>query len=33
MLDTFYGRKFSEADEEEVVVAPVVAKAEKKSKK
>jgi len=33
MLDTFYGRKFSEADEEEVVVAPVAAKAEKKSKK
>ncbi|MGB8664219.1 MAG: iron-containing alcohol dehydrogenase, partial [Serratia inhibens] len=33
MLDTFYGRKFSEAEDEEVVVAPVAAKAEKKSKK
>ncbi|MNG31157.1 Aldehyde-alcohol dehydrogenase [compost metagenome] len=32
MLDTFYGRKFSEA-EEDVVAAPVAAKAEKKTKK
>jgi acetaldehyde dehydrogenase/alcohol dehydrogenase len=33
MLDTFYGRKFSEAEDEEVLVAPVVAKTEKKTKK
>ncbi|MNH30505.1 Aldehyde-alcohol dehydrogenase [compost metagenome] len=33
MLDTFYGRKFSEAEDEEVLVAPAAAKAEKKSKK
>ncbi len=34
LMDTFYGREFSEATEEEAVVAaPVAAKAEKKSKK